>query len=76
MSALKSKIELLKTEIEKVILLKIDSNRNRKSFNCQKSIKIEIILFSKDRTEIENFEIDPALEFRVFVPIFSDCIEQ
>ena len=61
--ALKSKIELLKIEIEKVILVRIDSNRNRKIFNFQKSIKIEILLFSKDRIEIENFEIDPALLF-------------
>ena len=30
---LKSKIELLKTEIEKMILVKIGSNRNRKMFN-------------------------------------------
>ena len=30
---LKSKIELLKTAIEKMILVKIDSNRNRKMFN-------------------------------------------
>ena len=30
-------------------------------FNFQKSIKIEIVSFLKDRTEIENFEIDPAL---------------
>ena len=30
---LKSKIEVLKTEIEKMILDKIGSNRNRKMFN-------------------------------------------
>ena len=30
---LKSKIEFLKIEIEKKILVKIDSNRNRKMFN-------------------------------------------
>ena len=30
---LKSKIELLKTEIEKMNLVKIGSNRNRKMFN-------------------------------------------
>ena len=30
---LKSKIKLLKTEIEKMILVKIDLNRNRKMFN-------------------------------------------
>ena len=48
-------------EIEKIILVKIDSNRNRKIFNSKKSINIEIVSFLKDRTEIENFEIDPAL---------------
>ena len=58
---LKSKIELLKTEIEKIISVKIDLNRNRKFFHFSKSIEIEIVSFLKDRTEIENFEIDPAL---------------
>ena len=60
---LKSKIELLKTKIEKMILVKISSNRNQKMFNFEKSIKIEIVSFLKDQTEIENFEIDPALVF-------------
>ena len=44
-----------------MILVKIGSNRNQKMFNFSKSIKIELVSFLKDRTEIENFEIDPAL---------------
>ena len=61
---LKSKnreIEHVKTEIEKMISVKIDSNRNRKIFLFQKSINIEIVSIFKDRIEIGNFEIDPAL---------------
>ena len=44
-----------------MILVKIDSNQNRKLFNFSKSIKIEIVSFLTDRIAIENFEIDPAL---------------
>ena len=44
-----------------MILDKIGLNQNQKVFNFQKSMKIEIVSFLKDQTEIENFEIDPAL---------------